>query len=60
MPWEDATNNRIEQNAIPAAPRALPSPLFSGSPLMRLNILITASIAGDKGDSGSSFPEIRT
>lgn len=60
MACVDATNSRIEQNATPAAPATLPSPSLSGSPLTRLNILITASIAGDNGASGSSFPDINT
>ena len=56
----DATNNRLEQNATPAAPGALISPSLSGSPLTRLNTLITASIAGDNGSSISSLEDIST
>lgn len=60
MACVDATNNRIEQNATPAAPYALPSPSLSDNPVTRLNTLITASIAGDNGASGSSLPDIKT
>lgn len=52
--WVDATSNRIEQN------EALVSSSFSENPDTRLNTLITASIAGERGASGSSFPEIST
>lgn len=60
MACVDATNNRIEQNATAAAPDAFASSSLSGNPFMRLEILITASIAGDNDTSGSSFPDIKT
>lgn len=60
MACEAATNNRIEQNAAAAAPNELASSSPSGNPFTRLEILITASIAGDKAKSGSSFPDIKT
>lgn len=60
MACVDATNNRIEQNTAAAVPNRLASPSASDNPETRLNILITASIAGERGASGSSFPEINT
>uniref|UniRef100_A0A7C9E3L0 Uncharacterized protein n=1 Tax=Opuntia streptacantha TaxID=393608 RepID=A0A7C9E3L0_OPUST len=54
----DATNSLTEQNAAASAAEPLSSP--SLRPVIRLKTLITASIAGDKGASGSSFPDIRT
>uniref|UniRef100_A0A7C9DBJ5 Uncharacterized protein n=1 Tax=Opuntia streptacantha TaxID=393608 RepID=A0A7C9DBJ5_OPUST len=57
MACVDATSSLIEQNAAAsAADLSSPSP----RPVTRLNTLMTASIAGDKGASGSSFPDIRT
>ena len=56
----ESTNNRTEQNAIEAAPDTLESSSLSGSPLTRLAILSTASIAGDRTASGSSLPDIKT
>ena len=52
----DGTKNRIEQNGTDA----ILSPSFSGNPLIRLNTLITASMAGERGASVSSLPEIKT
>ena len=52
----DGTNNRIEQNGTDA----IISPSFSGNPLTRLNILIAASIAGERGSSASSLPDTKT
>lgn len=56
----EGTNNFIEQNAIEAAPDNFVSSSLSGSPLTRLAILSTASIAGDTAASGSSLPDIKT
>lgn len=56
----EGTNKRTEQNAIEAAPDNLNSSSLSGSPLTRLAILNTASIAGDNTASGSSLPDIKT
>lgn len=53
----EATNKRTEQNASPAA---LFSPSISDNPEIRLKILMTASIAGESGVSGSSFPDMST
>jgi len=53
----EATNKRTEQNASPAA---LFSPSISDNPEIRLKILMTASIAGERGASGSSFPDMST
>lgn len=57
----EATNKRMEQNAAPAAPNVLLlSSSVSDNPETRLNTLITASIAGERGASGSSFPDTST
>lgn len=56
----DATSNRIEANGTPAAPDALESPSLSDNPEIRLKIRMTASIAGERAASGSSFPDIST
>lgn len=56
----DATNNRIEEKATTAAPDALESPSLSDNPEIRLKTRMTASIAGERGASGSSFPDIST
>lgn len=53
----EATNKRMEQNVAPAA-TLLPS--VSDNPETRLKTLITASIAGERGASGSSFPDTST
>lgn len=50
----EATNKRMEQN-----PDTL-SPSISDNPETRLKTLITASIAGERGASGSSFPDMST
>lgn len=55
--WVDGTNSLTEQKA---APDALASVSFSGNPETRLKTLITASMAGDRSASGSSFPDIST
>jgi hypothetical protein len=52
----DATNNRMEQIVSPADP--LISLSVSDNPETRLNILNTASIAGEIAASSSSFPDI--
>lgn len=56
----EATNKRMEQNAAPAAPNVLSMPSTSDNPDTRLKTFITASIAGERGASKSSFPDTST
>jgi len=53
----EATNKRTEQNATADA---LFLASISENPETRLKTLITASIAGERGASRSSFPDMST
>lgn len=56
----ETTKSRIAQIAGAWAPVAILSVSGSCIPLIRLNILNTASIAAEISASGSSFPDTRT